>query len=327
MEERPLPMLANQLDIDRVGKYSHYIMEPKVDGLRMIVKRGVGITAWTRTGKDLTDKLPVEMLNDLYLLPEGTIIDGELGYLFKEDDGLRWPIFDFNKTMRVFGSGEGTAQDKIAVHRMMTHSGSGHAWSRLPYFYVFDILKYRGDDLTTHPQSIRKNYQQMCISMDLSDAQYVRQTDVHTEFSERTYEFFVKDGGEGVMLKNPAAGYYAGARKANTWYKLKKFNTIDVVVIGWKKGQGKYADTTGAIEFGMYMSAQSMTPVSFGWCAGMDDATRHGIYNLYESGALYGKTFELRYFGKVGRDGKGYRFPQFMRWRPDKPEHECVYRQ
>src|SRR3954454_15114703 len=99
MEERPLPMLANQLDIDRVGKYSHYIMEPKLDGLRMIVKRGVhGLSAWTRTGKELTDKLPEEMIKELYLLPEGTIVDGELGYLFTEDE-LRWPIFDFNRTM------------------------------------------------------------------------------------------------------------------------------------------------------------------------------------------------------------------------------------
>jgi ATP-dependent DNA ligase len=320
-------MLANQLDIDRVGKYSHYIMEPKVDGLRMIVSRGThGLSAWTRTGKDLTDKLPVEMLNDLYLLPEGTIIDGELGYLFREDKD-RWPIFDFNKTMRVFGSGSDNAQDKIAVHRMMTHSGSEHAWSRLPYFYVFDILEYRREEMWPYAQFQRKRFQQMCISLDLGSAQYVRQTDVFMEFSERAYEFFVKDGGEGVMLKNPAAGYYAGARKANTWYKLKKFNTIDVVVIGWKEGQGKYQGTTGAIEFGMYMSSQSMTPVSFGWCAGMDDATRHEIRDLHDDNALAHKVFELRYFGKVGRDGKGYRFPQFMRWRPDKPEHECVYRQ
>jgi ATP-dependent DNA ligase len=314
-------MLANQLDIDRVGKYSHYIMEPKVDGLRMIVKRGVGITAWTRTGKDLTDKLPVEMLNDLYLLPEGTIIDGELGYLFKEDE-LLWPVFDFNRTMRVFGSGEGTAQDKIAFNRTAEQE-----FMRLPYFYVFDILKYQGDDMTTHPQHIRKNYQQMCISMDLSDAQYVRQTDVHTEFSERTYEFFVKDGGEGVMLKNPAAGYYPSARKANTWYKLKKFNTIDVVVIGWKEGQGKYQGTTGAIEFGMYMGRNSGAPVSFGWCAGMDDATRFQIAAMHNENVLEGRVFELRYFGKVGRDGKGYRFPQFMRWRPDKDALQCIYRQ
>src|SRR5690242_17300423 len=112
MEERPLPMLANQLDIDRVGKYSHYIMEPKLDGLRMIVRRGAfGISAWTRTGKDLTDKLPGGMFDDLYLLPEGTIIDGELGYLFKKDLNC-WPIFDFNRTMRVFGSGADNAQDK-----------------------------------------------------------------------------------------------------------------------------------------------------------------------------------------------------------------------
>jgi ATP-dependent DNA ligase len=322
MEERPLPMLANQLDIDRVGKYSHYIMEPKLDGLRMIVKRGThGLSAWTRTGKELTDKLPEEMIKELYLLPEGTIIDGELGYLFKEDE-LRWPIFDFNRTMRVFGSGEGTAQDKIAYNR-----DAEDKFARLPYYYVFDILEYRREEMWPYAQFMRKRFQQMCIGIDLSSAEYVRQTGVHTEFSERTYELFVKQGGEGVMLKNPSASYYPGARKANTWYKLKKFNTIDVIVVGWKEGQGKYWGTTGAIEFGMLMSSQSLTPVSFGWCAGMDDATRHSIYNLYESGALYGMVFELRYFGKVGRDGKGYRFPQFMRWRPDKPAHECVYRQ
>jgi ATP-dependent DNA ligase len=322
MEERPLPMLANQLDIDRVSKYSHYLMEPKLDGLRMIVKRGThGLSAWTRTGKDLTAKLPTEMINDLAKLPTGTIIDGELGYLLKEDKD-RWPIFDFNRTMRVFGSGEDTAQDKIAYNRT-----AEQPWMQTPYFYVFDILEYKREEMWVYAQRIRKNFQMICISMDLSSAEYVRSTDVWPTFDQHQYEYFVKQGGEGVMLKNPSASYYAGARKANTWYKLKKFNTIDVVVIGWKEGQGKYQGTTGAIEFGMYMSSQSMTPVSFGWCAGMDDETRNLIATLHGRDQLLGMVFELRYFGKVGRDGKGYRFPQFMRWRPDKPEHECIYRQ
>jgi ATP-dependent DNA ligase len=322
MEERPLPMLANQLDIDRVGKYSHYVMEPKLDGLRMIVSRGTyGLSAWTRTGKDLTDKLPEEMIADLMLLPVGTIIDGELGYLFTADNG-RWPIFDFNRTMRVFGSGEGTAQDKIAYNRRAEQE-----FMRLPYYYVFDILELRREDLTIYAQFMRKHFQQMCIGIDLSNAQYVRQTDVQVGFDMAMYEHFVKEGGEGVMLKNPSASYYAGARKANTWYKLKKFNTIDVVVIGWKEGQGKYQGTTGAIEFGMYTGRNSGAPVSFGWCAGMDDATRHEIVHMHCCEQLLGKVFELRYFGKVGRNGKGYRFPQFMRWRPDKDALKCVYRQ
>jgi bifunctional non-homologous end joining protein LigD len=318
MEERPLPMLANQLDIDRVSRYSHYLMEPKLDGLRMIVKRGThGLSAWTRAGKDLADKLPEEMIADLMKLPLGTIIDGELGYLLHSD--TRWPIFDFNRTMRVFGSGEGTAQDKIAYNRTAEQE-----FMRLPFFFVFDMLQTTGGDITDLVQRDRRDL--LADALDF-DRKYLRLPLVLSGFDRPIYEKFVTDGGEGVMLKNPQAQYYPGARKANTWYKLKKFNTIDVVVIGWKEGQGKYQGTTGAIEFGMYMSRNSGAPVSFGWCAGMDDATRHEIVHMHCCEQLLGKVFELRYFGKVGRDGKGYRFPQFMRWRDDKDALECIYRQ
>jgi ATP-dependent DNA ligase len=119
-----------------------------------------------------------------------------------------------------------------------------------------------------------------------------------------------------MMFKNPLSLYHAGKRRANTWYKLKKFHTIDVQITGSTPGQGKYSNVVGTVTFVDPESGRT------GKCSGMSDLEREDFSDMLNPGVLdphwVGKWMEIRHFGLVGREEEGYRHPQFIRLRPDK---------
>ena len=54
-----------------------------------------------------------------------------------------------------------------------------------------------------------------------------------------------KDGGEGVVLRNPVSPYETG-RSSNA-LKVKRFDDMEGRVIGYRPGNGKYSGMTGAL--------------------------------------------------------------------------------
>jgi DNA ligase-1 len=52
-------------------------------------------------------------------------------------------------------------------------------------------------------------------------------------------------GGEGLVLRNPAAPYETG-RTSNA-LKVKRFDDMEARVVGYKPGKGKYSGMTGAL--------------------------------------------------------------------------------
>lgn len=288
------PMLAKAVDLDKLHKYSHYVMEPKLDGVRCVAYKDINgkVTLTSRGNKDLTEKVPhiVESLQhtmyfDMYL-------DGELGY---------WAgsyVIDFNRTMRVLGSGVDTALLKQEMHE-----------DQIQYF-VFDTPGLTDDACRRHENERRKllqywyllhyrvNYEPTVVLVPRMDA-----------FDMEWYEEYVEAGGEGVMLKNPNALYYPGARRANTWYKLKKFESDEATIVGYKHGQGKYKGMCGALHV---VGTGQLFGVDF-YVAGMDDWWRK---EFWDNGRKYfGKTIEVKYFGLTAGTP---RFPQFLRMRSDK---------
>jgi bifunctional non-homologous end joining protein LigD len=51
---------------------------------------------------------------------------------------------------------------------------------------------------------------------------------------------------EGVVAKQVESAYQPGAR-SRSWLKIKNLRTQEVVVAGWRPGQGRRADTIGAL--------------------------------------------------------------------------------
>lgn len=323
------PQLAVALSWDKLEKYKHYTMEPKLDGIRCLVyKMDDGVKMYTRTGHRLDQKLP--HLKAMFESFEGDfILDGEVGYLAKYyyirplASRVALPIIDFNRTVRVTGSGDYQAickqegdrdQDKIRFFAFDILYNS-NSLGNMEYLNDKQIDRTIGTQLTVaawlDEVPLRLNYQH-----------YLEPVIYFSEWDESVYTAYVEAGGEGMMLKNPRAEYRFASRRANSWYKVKKFETIDVVMIGYTQGQGKYEGQIGAIEFGVYTYDQHGVVdggIQLGRCSGMDDEMREHVTHWPE---LYiGKVFELRHFGKTV---SGYRFPQFLRWRPDKDAKECT---
>ena len=326
------PMLAVKLDYDKIQtKAAGYSMELKLDGVRCImVKRGTSVELFTRTGHRLTEKLP-HLVNQFSHFKADLIIDGEVGYTPNLHSSDRYlPIIDFNSTMRVIGSGVGEALDKQQVTRFTGNGNIG--------FWAFDMLYagggfQRGWMLDT-PQRERHSALELvgidALNIDLNELVRVRGNidDIHivlwvSSWDEDNYVEYVDMGGEGIILKNPNAPYKAGKRPANHWFKVKKYHSVDAVIINNEVGQGKYEGQVGAVVFGLTRNGGANF-ITVGKASGMDDTTRLDMtYNWHTK--YLNQVAEFRYFGKVGKDGSGLRHPQFLRMRPDKHPKDCTF--
>ncbi len=303
------PMLANAIAYEdipkRVSKWNAAILDPKVDGIRCTVHTGspsTSVELYSRTGHRLTEKVPKKLLKQLSHLPFNLIIDGELGVLEKVVDvaGHLWPIIDFNATTRITGSGEDVAQDKLAQ------------LDKPFQFWAFDILDPFGPipkqaDRSNNLRRLFHDYVSPNWDVKRIPFYYFNEWDW---WAKSAYTEYVEAGGEGVMIKNADAIYQPDSRLQNIWYKLKKFETIDVRITGFLDGQGKYKDMIGAVKFVDENGVE-------GKCSGMTDLERQNFTNWKE--VFIGHVMEIRHFGRLAKGGDGgYRFPQFIRMRPDK---------
>lgn len=110
---------------------------------------------------------------------------------------------------------------------------------------------------------------------------------------------------EGYVFKN---GNRLGFSK---WKPIK---TIDLIVVGVTNGKGKYKGQVGAL------ICETFEKCEVARVSGMDDATREDI-----DSRVIGKVIEVAY-QNVGSKGR-LTFPRFVRWRPDKHEHNCCLTQ
>jgi len=303
------PMLANPLEIG-LAKHDNqwlrvinegYTMEPKLDGMRLLLsfnQHGRLHAAYTRSGRDVIDMIPNTWKADCPELPSWTLLDCEFGYAEANFIGI-----DFNQTMRVMGSGPEVAQLKA---RDISYP---------PTAFVFDILMADDSWVCDRPQAWRRD---MLLSVHAlrQGWPYLQATSSEPWWDEEKYTAYVDLGGEGVMLKNPAAPYIRGKRPTQTWYKVKKFTTIDVVITGFQEEQGKYQGQIGAIKFGLYEEGH-LTEI--GQCSGMTDEVRAGMSAA--QGAFMGAVMEVRYFGLTAGTP---RHPQFVGMRSDKAYNECT---
>lgn len=260
-----------------------YLMEPKIDGWRMQVDVDDGdVTAWTRTRHKATGKLvmPERILSEFNTTRMR--LDGEVVYL----DSNGKP--DYNFTARCLGSGVDVCVDKqMEDGKFLT-------------YMVFDILFLQGQDLRDTPFAYRRG---LLVDVLHDINPYVSVVEVE-EPSIENHSKFIEQYGEGSVLKVLSSSY-AGKRH-KSWLKWKAEETIEVRIIGYKDGQGKFAGLIGAIEF-------RAADGTIGNCSGMDDEMRVWISNHREE--LKGTVIEVKHYGRLV---DGFRHPQFVRLRADK---------
>jgi DNA ligase-1 len=223
------PMLAHKFDKSRVDWSQPVYIQPKLDGVRCIIKRvsdfpdqeylaSFSVKAYSRTGKEFKNiKHILESLKPFFFKNPDVILDGEL-YNHKLKN-------DFEKIISLVRKQKPTADDRLdAQHLVQFH-----------VYDYFDGVKY--DSYKTRMQQL--------VTSDIYDAQikyvpaklvdsYNYARDIHAEFLDQGYE------GSIIRLD----GLYKHGRSYDLM-KFKDFSDTEATIIGYETGKGKRTGTIG----------------------------------------------------------------------------------
>ncbi len=203
-----------------------WAFEWKWDGVRAIVAAIPGsVRATSRNGRDITAGYPeLEVLAELVDRP--VLLDGELVSL----DQHGRPNF-------------GLLQSRMHVR----HPSPALVRSAPVQFYIFDLLHLDGP-LLAKPYVQRR---------ELLDQLHLTGGPVGTPANHTGIAASVlvdlagQYGLEGVVAKRLDSRYEPG-RRARTWIKTPLRQTQEVIIGGWRPGEGNRAGTIGALLLGVY---------------------------------------------------------------------------
>jgi DNA ligase-1 len=250
---RPLlPMLAQPAaDLDEaLGRLGEADLEWKLDGARVQVHRdGDEVRVFTRNLHEVTAAVP-EVVATVRALPVSSVVlDGEAIAL--RPDRTPQP---FQVSMRRFTR-------RLDVERMR---------QELPLdAFFFDLLHLDGSDLLAEPLSERSRALRERLPAALT---LPRLQTADRAAAERFLAQALAAGHEGVMAKDPAAGYEAGRRGA-AWLKVKPAQTLDLVVLAAEWGHGRRRGWLSNLHLGARDEEQGGFVMLGKTFKGLDDAT------------------------------------------------------
>jgi bifunctional non-homologous end joining protein LigD len=192
------PQLATLVDAVPAG--SDWLFEYKYDGYRLLLATGGGTaTAWTRNGKDWTDKFR-SLVKAVSALPGGCLIDGEAVALGKSGKP------DFQLLQATLKGGDADLA-----------------------FYAFDLLIDRGADIRKLGNLERK---QRLAALLKGVPPPIIYGDHVVAKGEALLDAICAEKGEGIIAKKAGAAY-RGERTRN-WLKVKCIQRQEFVIVGWQ---------------------------------------------------------------------------------------------
>ncbi|WP_231500319.1 non-homologous end-joining DNA ligase [Saccharothrix sp. NRRL B-16314] len=219
------PMLASSGALP-VG--TGWAFEFKWDGVRAVAYvRGGRVRVLTRNDLEVSATYPeVRALSSL-LGDRDAVLDGEIVAL----GARKQPDF-------------GRLQSRMHVARP-----GGELLARVPVvYYVFDLLHLDGRSLLGEPYSTRR---EELAALGLSGRNEVRAPPSFTDVDGRDVLAVAQDYGlEGVVAKRVTSRYEPG-RRSTAWVKVPLVRTQEVLVGGWRPGDGRRAGTVGSLLLGV----------------------------------------------------------------------------
>jgi bifunctional non-homologous end joining protein LigD len=213
-----------------------WIFELKWDGYRAVAEiDSDNVKFYSRNGLSFANKYE-SVFSELQTIKEKMTLDGE--------------IVVFNE------------QGQPDFQKLQLYSENMH----LPIiYYVFDILNYKGKDVTHLPLLERK----ALLKKVLPKSDIIRYCDHVEDEGKPFFEQIVAKNMEGMIAKRKDSTYHIGKRTGD-WLKIKHHNTEEVVIAGFTAPRGGRKHF-GALVLGRYEGSELKYAGHTG--TGFDDAT------------------------------------------------------
>jgi DNA ligase 1 len=300
-----------------IGQCSDFAAEWKWDGIRgQVIRRDQQVFVWSR-GEDLMENRWPEIESASQLLPDGTVLDGEILASLGENQ-----VLPFAQLQKRIGR-------KVVSNKLL---------KEVPViFQAFDLLEEAGQDIRTLQFSERRRRLENLLSTikhpNLIATQLLPGNSWDQWSKVRNQSRAMN--AEGLMLKRWDAAYEVG-RVRGVWWKWKVSPyTIDAVLIYAQKGHGKrsglYTDYTFALWDG-----GSLVPFAKAY-SGLDDREIKKVDRFVRQNTkdAFGPVrsvapalvmeiaFEGLQISSRHKSGIATRFPRIVRWRHDKKPEDA----
>lgn len=307
-----------ETEIETLGDINKWIIEPKLDGIRgQLIVRDNSLFVWSR-GEDLmTDKFP-EFAGLENILPNGTVIDGEV-IPYKEGTFL-----DFNAMQTRIGRKNISKKNLADVPLVMV---------------CYDLLEWEGKDLREQPLEERRSILINLLNSSDTKNTLILSKAIPFENWQQVSDFrnnARQEMCEGVMLKKKDSPYETGRRRGN-WWKWKTVPmTIDGVLIYAQSGSGRRANLFTDYTFAVWDEHGKLLPFAKAY-SGLTDKEIFAVDNWVKRNTIekFGPVrsvtpyhvFEIAFEGisesPRHKSGIALRFPRILRWRKDKKASEA----
>jgi DNA ligase-1 len=271
-----------------------FLITLKLDGNRNVALYDyTGVKMFTRQGHVNEGFGDIEADVAKYL-PKGFVYDGE--FISRNTKGLKSEDL-YRETTSAVRTG-GVKKDIV--------------------FHIFDMVHLSDfkKGYSPTPAYIRKSQLHKYMK-DIPETVCIKEVPVlyHGSDKERVIELLrevLAQDEEGLMVNMAGAGY--SSKRTKDLLKVKEMQSIDLRIVGFEEGEGKYKGTLGSIQV-KYKG--NLVKVGSGY----KDEIRDFIWS--NQNTLLGTIIEVQ-FHKESKNAKtgdaSLRFPVFLRFRPDKDE-------
>ncbi len=318
MINHPIKMMLAQLGESipaALAEMGTAAVEWKYDGARVqIHKDGERVRVFSRRLENVTASLPEIVEAARRVKARSAILDGE--------------------AVAMGGDGRPRAFQEI-LKRFRRKYHVAKLAKEIPLrLFLFDLIYLEGESLAHRPLKERRALLEDVAEADLLADQMLSDSPVEVAAA---YERALEAGHEGLIIKNPSSAYAPGKRGKN-WLKIKPvMETLDLVVIGAKWGEGRRASFLGSYRLAC-VDQTSGRLLDVGWVAtGLTDEALADLTEMFRELFILEKgmeveikpavIFEVAYeeIQKSPNYSSGYalRFPRMVRVRDDKSLEEA----
>ena len=314
---RPYPFfLAYPLEgtLEELGAISDWQVEWKWDGIRaQLIRRQWRTFLWSRGEELITDRFPeLEALGAL--LPEGTVLDGEV---LPWKDGAPLPFAQMQRRI-----GRKVLGPKILADVPVVLIG-------------YDLLELAGADVREQPLEWRRRQLEavappgsaLVLSPVVTAESWEALRVLRTQSRERKVE--------GFMLKRRTSPYRVGRRRGDWWkWKIDPYS-VDAVLIYAQPGNGRRASLFTDYTFGIWDNGK-LVPFAKAYSGLSDEEIREvdafvrrntvekfGPVHAVKPELVFELAFEGIQRSPRHRSGIAVRFPRMARWRHDKKAEDA----